>query len=228
MMKKYVTVGVLLAMLVAPTAFAQKEIVKVEIAVAGGVSADYDALTGTLKWSMGASGLLIDADGNYYVDENINVVGQFSNVVDTSSGGQAMANFALDSVTLTFNSIQFPSLTGATSQGILKISPYNNNRYWESEIAPNADVLNGHALVSVVADFVLEPVWGSTHHVVWNGSNPFSSLDALISLPVGTDIQSYLEDYSSDNNMIVLTAVPEPCTIALLSLGGLLLRKRLV
>jgi hypothetical protein len=206
---------------------------KFDVAVGTGVNADYDAATGILTWSAGASGYLMDTVGNTYLDSDITVTGLFSNAIDTSVGGQAMANFQLDSVTLTFNSIEFPSVTGATSKAILEISRYGSNRYWESEIAADADVLHGQALVGVTASFLLEPVWGASHDVIWDGINDVSCLDSMTSLPFGANFQDYLHSYSSDNNTIVLNAdestyvVPEPCTLAILGLGAILFRRRM-
>jgi len=199
--------------------------------VGTGVNADYDAGTGVLTWSQGASGYLMDTDGYVYADSDIDVVAHFSNVVDYSSGGVGLATFALDSVQITFNSIEF-SLTGAPSQAIFTLSPYGAYRYWESEIDP--DLLHGQALVGVNAVFYLEPVWGSTHECIWDNGNNVSLLDAMVLLPNGANFQGYQGSYSSDNNTIVLLAdesgyqpIPEPCTLGLVGLGLILIRKRL-
>jgi len=231
-MIKRLPLGISLLMFLATAVYADTTLKKVvvNLAVGTGVNSAFDATTGTLTWSAGASGYLFDTDGSMYTDNNVNVTGYFSNAIDTSSGGQAMANFQLDSVTLTFNSIEFPSVSGSTSQAVFQISSCSNNRYWESELAADADVLHGQALVNVAATFFLEPLWGA--EFAWDGTDGVSCLDSMTSLTYGADFQNYMQNYLAQNNTIVLYAdqsnyaVPEPCTLAVMSLGGIILTRR--
>jgi len=234
-MKNRFVVGILLSMMLISAGFGnqvQISQVTLNIAVAGGVASSYDASTGVLTWSAGASGMLIDDMGNAYVDDNINVSGQFSNVSDSSSGGWASATFDLDSVVMTFNSVDFTSLTGGgMGSATLTLTKYDATKYWEAETEADSDVLHGQALANVAAVFNLEGVWGSVYEFVWDGiGDPgVSLLDSMTSLPIGSAFQSYFSNYASDNNMLVLYAdesVPEPATIAILALGGCLLRRR--
>jgi hypothetical protein len=238
MTKRLITALVIVATIVTSAGSAEQVLfssfnLQYDVAVGTGVNSDYDAVTGILTWSQGASGYLMDTSGNTYEDDNIEVVARFTNAVDYSNGETALALFTLDYVTVTFNSFAFPSLTGAQSKAVFQISPYDSNPYGETEIAP--DLLHGQALVSVSAAFLLEDIWGSQYECIWDGINDVSCLDAMILLPNNTNFQSYLSNYSSDNNTIALFAdegfyqgIPEPCTLGLVGLGLVFIRRRLI
>lgn len=204
--------------------------VRIELEQIFGAYADFDSGTETITWSGGVDGWLLTDGGDFYIFselpdfESSPVNATFTSMADTSSGGQASARFS--------SGVWDASII-ANGETVAYLDGHILNYYNETETGPNTDKLDGRAIVIVdTATFdnnYWEPIIGEA--INWDGVGEQAGIIADITLPYGTDILDYSEDYQSDNVIVTLYAdesvIPEPATIVLLTIGGgLLSRKR--
>jgi hypothetical protein len=224
-MMRAVSLLVVLAVLV--TAASAEVAERVVVEYTNGVMASYDATTETLTWEGGASGWILTKEPHSKVAtfSGVTVSGEFTGVTDWSSGGVADAWFSAGTfgIHLSESGGRFMEITGHVKPTTV---------YAENEVED--DVLNGGAIV-VIDTAVFSGDWfDNVDILVWDDfpDNPesLSALTADVSLPYLFGIEDYSSDYDSENTAVTLwadeTLVPEPATLCLLGLGGLLLRKR--
>jgi hypothetical protein len=199
---------------------------KVGLAQALGCAADFDAGINTLIWSGGGGGWIMLDDWTTINFDDAGVTATFTVLQDTSSGGQAEANFSISAWSVT---LQDGGADRLTVSGTL----YGSNKYYEEETEVNSDFLKGKAIVKVTSLWY-DANWFLNEKGIsdlgWEGDDVAGVL-ADITLPQGTNIIDYQSDYASTNVIITVVAdeslVPEPATICLLGLGAMvLIRKR--
>lgn len=194
-----------------------------------GASANFNAGTKTITWSGGVDGWLMTNDGQFVPFsalpnfESCPVNAAFTIMTDTSSGGLASARFTAGAwdISVIADGITVASLTGHVV-----------NNYNETETGVGTDALNGRAIVVVDSSYFNQSYWmplvGDT--IGWDGVGELAGIIGDITLPYGTNIQDYSTSYATDNVIITLLAdesqIPEPATMSLLALGGLLLRRK--
>ncbi len=229
-MKKFVVFAAMMALVAAMPVHAQT-LTKVGVGIEQilGASAAYNAVQQKITWSGGIDGWLLTDSGYFsFFSElpnynSVPVSATFTLMTDLSSGGQAKARFASSAWNIDL-------IAGGSS--VAYIAGHISGSYNEVEVDP--DMLEGRAVVIVdVANFdeaYWEAILGEGQTLGWEGIGLKAGIIANITLPYETGIEDYSEDYASDNVIVTLYAdegvIPEPATIALLSLGGLLLRKR--
>jgi len=228
-MKKYLCLcAAILAMTVSMT-FADEEIEGVQIAISQtlGVNAAFNAGAGTIHWSGGLDGLLMteNYDVAFYSTNTDTISADFSIMTDLTSGGPAKASFASGLWSIIIN-------VEGYANPVAEISGHLAGSY--NEMATNEDgtALEGRAVAIVDAASFNNAYWQTLipTPVYWEGIGMAAGIIADISLPEGQGIDDYQSNYITPNVVVTLYAdesvVPEPATIALLTLGGLLLRKR--
>lgn len=194
-----------------------------------GASAGFDAGTQTITWSGGVDGWLMTSDGQFVPFsalpgfESCPVNASFTIMTDTSSGGLASARFTSGAwdISVIANGVTVASLAGSV------VGNYN-----ETETGVDTDALNGRAIVVVDSSNFNQSYWsplvGGT--IDWDGVGELAGIIGDITLPYGTNIQDYSTSYISENVIVTLLAdesqIPEPATMGLLALGGLLLRRK--
>ena len=181
-----------------------------------GVSADYAA--GTVTWSGGASGTLYYSDGTSEgFSGNAVVVGQATGAVDESAGTLASAVFSGAGA-------YGVALSGIGGRTFSISGDIPGGQYREDEMQENYIVGAGN-LVNVDAVFGAGWYFGTQSEIDWAGGNgALLRIDVL--LPAGSAFSSYDGETYGTANAITTLAVPEPATMVLLGLGGLLLRRR--
>lgn len=212
-MKKLICTAVVLGMLAVSA-----NAIEITVAQVNGASADYNASTGTLTWSLGTSGLIKDDSGNTYLVDDADVSATLTGAVDTSNGGpQASGYFTGGTWDI------YLYATGGAEIGYLT-GTFNPN-FQEAEIGPDENKLHGKGLVTVDTDSSYFTYAGMT----WTATTAGILSDVTLLATMG-DFDTYFEDYESDNATITLTTdttgIPEPMTMAILGLGGLILARR--
>ncbi|MGA2914735.1 MAG: PEP-CTERM sorting domain-containing protein [Sedimentisphaerales bacterium] len=198
-----------------------------------GVGAEFDASPpGTITWSGGVDGWLMTEMGNFQFYswapgfESAPVTAEFTLITDLSSGGQAKARFAAGSWTMGV-------IASGYTDPVAYLAGHIQGNYNEMATnPPEGTALEGRAIAIVDTATFNDAYWTLAigTPICWEGIGQAAGIIANISLDEGKGIQNYQSDYSSNNVIVTLYAdpsvVPEPATIALLTLGGLLLRKR--
>lgn len=195
---------------------ANAAVVKVVLEQTSGVTATYSG--GTLNWTGGAAGFIMFDDLTIETFTDAYVLAETYGAVDQSSGGWADAVFTGGgsfSVTLAPG-----DLTGRSFSIVGDVSAYQ-----ETETGLGDELDGSGLLTSVVASFGTGWFGGTVTPLNWaGGSNAL--LDVDTALASGANFGSYAtESYTTPNSTITLVT-PEPTTIVLLGLGGLLLRRR--
>jgi hypothetical protein len=222
MFKKKVTLMVLAMLVMAGIVSASIE--KIEVVLAFGMTSSYsaDSNTQTLTATNGAWVFVSNnPDHLSFSTTSSSVIATGAD--DASSGGVANATF---------------------SGGTWQIQLYDSNElvlnlsgtiewYEENEDLLFTNIVNGdgHLFVDAETKIVDPDFWGAgTDWVTTDGE---SAIETYISgaQQGGGSLTNYLNNWSSGNVTMVIYAdssnvVPEPATIALIALGGLLLRKR--
>jgi hypothetical protein len=220
-MKKFFCVSVCTLLLASAVAFADP-INKVVFEIQDlGVTANFTsngtiANCGTLNWINGTIAKVYTTTGGIVLCHP-HVTATFNDGLDTSAGGVASASFG----NMNF-SVSLYNIPGTVLIGTMTGSLYGSFHYAEHEISPSGgSVLDGAAVIKLTSFNVPGYNW------VENIGDP-AGLRSETSLT--SDIANYQSNWSSSNAVITVLAdesgIPEPATIGLLTLGGLLLRRK--
>ena len=220
----------IMVLLVFPAVSSAGLVKEVQLTQATGGYANYDSDTGTIEWTGGGGGwLLTDDYGVVDFDDSV-ITGTFSNVTDTSLDNLASALFATGSWSLEFSG------SGSWLDPVFTISGHTINNYAETETGTDTNKLDGRAIVIVDdAEFTLgffNDYFGIPVSMAWEGGiGTYAGMIADVTLPDETPgIVDYASDYTSTNLTVTLYAdesiVPEPATITLFGVAGLLALRR--
>jgi hypothetical protein len=191
-----------------------------------GVIANYTAppATGSLHWTGGGKFMIYSTDplspvNTYYPTVDVT----FSNGIDQSSDGNAKALFSGMSFSVDIYSNRARNVYLGTVGGTL----YNSNcKYLEQEIDTTplgGSVLDGGAVIKLTSFDIPGYQWVEDYGAP-------AGMTSTTNLAAGNNIADYLSNWSSGNTTITVLAdesgIPEPATIGLLTLGGLLLRRK--
>lgn len=201
---------------------------EIEITQASSLSVDSDFVAGadTLSWSEGQIANIYPAVGpvkTFFVDITANFSGA---TVGVDGDGYAYASFTTGSFAINFYALTDP--TKIASIGIIEghiVTPYNEYEDQEPTSAEDSE-LYGSAVFRM-DDFSLDD--GVDTYSWIEGLNSLGGLVATTK-PTTPANMDYFNDWSSDNTVVTIKAdesgIPEPMTIALLGLGGLLIRRK--
>ncbi|OQA03833.1 MAG: hypothetical protein BWY69_00220 [Planctomycetes bacterium ADurb.Bin401] len=152
-----------------------------------------------------------------------NIWADFTNVTERSSGGLASATFST-------GSWQIQLFSPADDHLVFDISG-TVDWYREDESSDYSNTVNGIGKVTLGEIAYVDPLFFGG--AIWGSSDGKSAITTTITGATqgGGNLINYQSDWASDNVTIVVwadssMAVPEPATMCLLALGGLLLRKR--
>ena len=224
MKKVMITLAVLMTFSAAAFAY-DITIEGIQVLQTSGSTASFNALTGTLVWSAGATGRMW-TDAGYYEWEQAVVTATFTGLNDLSSGGLADATFTSGTWKFMLGTND-PLGTGQVEISGILASPYR-----ETEQGTTAGVLDGSALAIVQNTFFdygyFGYLWGVTGvELQWgDGVNMLGNLLSSTQFSSGYPLNNFASNWQSGNLSASLWAVPEPATISLLGLGAIAFLKR--
>ncbi|MBN1436750.1 MAG: PEP-CTERM sorting domain-containing protein [Sedimentisphaerales bacterium] len=229
-MSKNVAITIVLLLGVCSIAGADVTAIQLNIAQALSVNAEYDHSTGTATWSGGDTGWALTDEYGYVNFGTVSVTGSFTDVFDSSPGtGLAKASFSTGGFTATASNCTYTlgslvyNLAGSFE---ISAALTGGNKYRETELY--ADKIDGRAVVTVTGFSYND----SDISASWEGGvGSLGGVVADITLDEDTVFGDYdTDDYLTNNVIITLYAdesiIPEPATMGLLGLGGLLLARR--
>jgi hypothetical protein len=228
---------VFLCLLLSPVVTMAADVNEIVLYQTTGATAQYRSSTSELTWSSGYSGYLVTLDGGFASFDDIDISCNFDLYDDSSSGGQASAEFTLDGTwRVDFYDTVWSSSPVITLVGTLNSGRFNG-RYLESETA-GGDAVDGKAWVEIDdehEDYFIDVAWVAANAGLPSG---VSCGDLIFGLQSGATLDATgfgdydTDDYDSTNGLTITLwgdqsiVIPEPTTIALLGLGTLLLKRR--
>jgi hypothetical protein len=208
------------------TAMAAME--QIEVVFSNGESSSFSASAGTQTLtSHNGANVFLDDNTNYTFGTGTTaLLSTFTGVTDTSNGS------GLASAAFSGGSFQVQLLSPVDHHVVFSMSG-TTDWYNEQEEIFSANKVDGVGKVTLVGiPYVDEAFWGTG--TTWGSTDGKSAMTTTIGsahrIPSGS-LTDYQTDWASGNVTLVIWAdsskvVPEPATMALLALGGLLLRKR--
>ncbi len=198
------------------TSTSEAAIETIVLTSAVGADASYDQSTEVSSWAKGASGWSLTSGFGLVIFDTVTVTGAFCGMTNTPLGG--------DAAQATFNTGTW-SMKLSNSFLTIDIAGEIVGNYVETKDLDN-DHIDGRAVVVVDTFTFTSGDWA------WEGGTDTEvGIIVDILLPEDSTFGDYDSDsYNSTNATITLyadeTAVPEPATMCLLGLGGLLYLKR--
>lgn len=185
---------------------------EVQVAFVAGGSSTYDNAAGTITWSGGATAVVLDDAGGIYNFDQATVTGTLSGMTNNVTS----ATFSnLSAFTLALSDSLGPWTVNIAAE--LEVG-----QLWTEAFAAT-DFLVGAGNVQLTSSTITIDDGLVVLNDWWGGDQGL--LTALTSLPNGTGQTEFSTDYSTDDMTLQLLAIPEPCTIALLGLGAIGLRR---
>ena len=219
--RNFLCVSIMLCVASLFSAEAVASIALVELGLAQGGTAEYDASEGTIMWSGGASGKVILSDQTVILFEAPDAGVTISADIAGGTPSGTSATFSSLDFTLTYAPFGQTLTDALIIEGSLGGGTYDE--VLSGPIPGLGAILNGSAVVNVTSYST-----GGGSEWAWIEASGSSLETSMVGVQGFTDYNS--QDYLSNNLKILIKGsnfVPEPATMALLACGAMgLLNKR--